>query len=329
MPGIPDRLKKVDSLLRLERKPMKITALAGGVGAAKFLSGLVRVVPAEDITIIVNTGDDFRWLGLYICPDLDTVTYTLAGLANSLTGWGVRDESFRCLERLRILGCETWFALGDLDLATHLYRTYQLNNGRSLTEITALLSSQNGLSVRILPMTDSYVPTMVHTEEGILGFQDYFVHKRCTPQVRQLSFAGIENASSPPGVLAAIYDADAIVLCPSNPLISIAPILAVPGIRPALKATSATILAVSPLVSGQAIKGPAASLMRQLGHEATAAGVAMLYRDLIDIFVLDRQDQKLQTPIADLGLRVYSTDTIMTDMVSKTALATAVLEMLT
>lgn len=318
----------VDSLLRFGRISMRITALAGGVGAAKFLSGLVRVMPGDDITIVVNTGDDFRWLGLYICPDLDTVTYTLAGLANSLTGWGVRDESFRCLERLRILGCETWFALGDLDLATHIYRTHQLRSGRSLTEITASLSSQNGLSVRILPMTDSYVPTMVHTDEGILGFQDYFVHKRCMPQVQRLSFEGIENASAAPGVLAAIENADAVVLCPSNPLASIAPILAVPGIRPALVATSATILAISPIVSGQAIKGPAASMMRQLGHEATAAGVARLYRDLIDIFVLDRQDEDLQKPIKDLGLKVYSANTIMNDMDSKTALAKAVLEML-
>jgi LPPG:FO 2-phospho-L-lactate transferase len=169
---------------------------------------------------------------------------------------------------------------------------------------------------------------MVHTDEGILGFQDYFVHKRCMPQVQSLSFEGIENASAAPGVLSAIENADAVVLCPSNPLVSIAPILAVPGIRPALVATSATILAISPIVSGQAIKGPAASMMRQLGHEATAAGVARLYRDLIDIFVLDRKDENLQKPIQDLGLKVYSANTIMNDMDSKTALAKAVLEML-
>jgi LPPG:FO 2-phospho-L-lactate transferase len=307
---------------------MKIAALAGGIGAAKFLSGLVKVMPAEDVTIVVNTGDDFRWLGLYICPDLDTVTYTLAGLANSVTGWGVHDESFRCLERLRVLGVDTWFMLGDRDLATHIYRTHQWSQGRSLTDITASLSRANGLSVRILPMTDSFVPTKVHTDEGTLEFQEYFVHRRCLPRVQHLSFEGIEDTSAAPGVLTALESADAVLLCPSNPLISIAPILSVPGIRSALKTTAATVLAISPIVAGQAIKGPAAALMRQLGHEVSAIGVAMLYRDLIDIFVLDHQDENLQKPINDLGLRTYSAHTIMTDMDSKTALARAVLGML-
>jgi LPPG:FO 2-phospho-L-lactate transferase len=307
---------------------MRMTALAGGVGAAKLLSGLVAVLPPKDLTVIVNTGDDFRWMGLYICPDLDTVTYTLAGLADPITGWGVRDDTFHSLERLRQIGCETWFKLGDRDLATHIYRTHHLQNGNSLTGVTLALCRQNGITAHILPMTDSPVPTLVHTDEGTLEFQDYFVRRKCSPIVRGFSFQGIDAASPAPGVLEAIRDANAIVLCPSNPYISIGPILAVPGIKTALQQTPATILAVSPIVAGDALKGPAAAMMRQLGDEVSAASVARLYHDFLDIFVLDRRDVILQEQIAALGVEVRATETVMDDMASRVALARFLLEML-
>lgn len=310
------------------REIMKMTAIAGGVGAAKFLSGLVRVLPPEEITVVVNTGDDFRWMGLYICPDLDTITYTLAGLDNPVTGWGIRDETYHCLDRLRALGCETWFALGDRDLATHVYRTGRIKQGDSLTEITASLSRRNGVAACILPMTDSPVPTMIHTEEGTLAFQDYFVRRNCQPQVRGFTFEGIENAHPAPGVLRAFQESDAIIVCPSNPFVSIGPILAVPGIQDALRESPATILAVSPIVAGEAIKGPAAAMMRQLGFEASASGVASLYRDFADVFVLDRRDESQRESISALGLQVCSADTIMSHEASRVALANSILEML-
>ena len=307
---------------------MRLTALAGGVGAAKLLCGLVQVMPPEELTVVVNTGDDFRWMGLYICPDLDTVIYTLAGLDNPATGWGVRDDTFHCLEHLRRLGCETWFQLGDRDLATHVYRTHLLQNGSRLCDAVALLCLRNGIASRVLPMTDSPVPTIVDTGEGAMAFQDYFVRRRCSPQVRGFCFQGIEAASPAPGVLEAIQEADAIVLCPSNPYISIGPILAVPGIRTALRATHATVLAVTPLVAGESLKGPAAAMMRQLGSEVSAWSVARQYQDFLDIFVLDRRDAHLSGRIEALGPEVRTADTVMNDLPAKVALAGSVLEML-
>jgi len=307
---------------------MKITAMAGGVGAAKFLSGLVKVMPPEEIIVVVNTGDDFRWMGLYICPDLDTITYTLAGLDNPVTGWGIRDDTFYCLDRLRSLGCDAWFALGDRDLATHIYRTEQHQQGTSLTKITASISRRNGAGARILPMTDDPVPTLVHTEDGTLAFQDYFVRRNCQPKVEGFEFEGIERASPAPGVLRALRESDAIILCPSNPFISIGPILAVPGIRDALRESPAAILAISPIVAGEAIKGPASAMLRQLGMEASATSVASLYRDFVNRFVLDRRDEHLREAIVALGLQVCSADTIMSNEASRVALAESILEML-
>lgn len=307
---------------------MKVTALAGGVGAAKLLSGLVKVLPPGDLTVVVNTGDDFRWMSLYICPDLDTVTYTLASLDNPTTGWGVRDETFHCLERLRLLGCETWFQLGDRDLATHIYRTHCLQSGQNLAEVTAALCKQNGVAVRILPMTNCQVPTMVHTDEGTLAFQDYFVRRMCAPRVCGFSFQGVEASSAAPGVIESIQDADAVVVCPSNPYISIGPILAVPGVRASLLTTKATIIAVSPIVAGEALKGPAAAMMRQLGHEVSATSVARLYLDFLDSFVLDRRDQNLREQITALGLEVFTVDTVMDSMRSRVMLAESLLEAL-
>jgi LPPG:FO 2-phospho-L-lactate transferase len=307
---------------------MRLTALAGGVGAAKLLSGLVQALPPENLTIIGNTGDDFRWMGLYISPDIDTAIYTLAGIANPVTGWGVRDDTFHALERLAKLGCETWFHLGDRDLATHLYRTYRMQCGDTHTTITLDLCRQNGVSARLLPMTDSYVPTLVHTNDGTLGLQDYFVRRHCSPQVRGLSYQGIDASRPAPGVIDAIQLADAIVLCPSNPHISIGPILAVPGIRTALRETRAPVLAVTPIVAGEALKGPAAVMMRQLGEEASAAGVARRYQDFLDIFVVDRRDEHLQTQIESLGMEVRIEQTVMDSMEARITLARRLVEML-
>jgi LPPG:FO 2-phospho-L-lactate transferase len=307
---------------------MKLTALAGGVGGAKLISGFSAIMPQEDLTAIVNTGDDFRWLGFYICPDLDTITYTLAGLDNPQTGWGVREESFRALERLRELGCDAWFKLGDLDLATHIFRSHRMQCGDSLSEVTRALCRANGIRARLLPMTDSHVPTSVHTDEGILEFQEYFVHRQCKPGVRGFTFEGVENAQPAPFVLNAIAESDAIVICPSNPFISISPILAVPGIRDALRSTSAAIVAVTPIIGGEAIKGPAAEMMRQLGLPVSPLTVAGFYRDFLNIFVLDRRDESLCDELATLGPSVRIADTIMDSMEARVSLAASILEML-
>ena len=304
---------------------MKIVALAGGVGAAKFLSGLVRILPPEDLTAVVNTGDDFYWMGLYVCPDLDTVTYTLAGLANPQTGWGVRGDTFRALDRLKALGCDSWFRVGDIDLATHLYRTKQLQGGATLTAVTHQIVKQNGILCRILPMTDSYVPTLVHTDEGTLPFQEYFVRRGCEPSVISFTFHGIEKALPAPGVLEALESATGIIICPSNPFISIGPILAVPGLREALRKAPANVVAITPIIAGRAVKGPTAAMLEQLGLKVSAAGVASLYRDLLDIFVLDQRDEKLQSEIGAMGVAVRCADTLMHSDAARIGLARSVL----
>ena len=269
---------------------MKITALAGGTGAARLVSGLSEVRPPEDLTVIVNTGDDFDWMGLRICPDLDTIVYTLAGCANPATGWGVRGDTFAMLDELDDLGGPAWFRIGDRDLATHLYRTSLLYSGKSLSEVTRALCSRRGVRSRVLPMSDSPVPTLVHTSEGDLPFQEYFVGRRCEPQVLGFTYVNASTSHPADGVLDAIAQADAVIVCPSNPFISIGPILAVPGIREELKGRSGPVLAVSPIIAGQAVKGPTAAMLRQLGREVSPASVAALYRDFVDIFVLDALD---------------------------------------
>ncbi len=305
---------------------MKTVALAGGVGAARFLSGLVEVVSPEDLCVVVNTGDDFRWMGLYICPDLDTVTYTLAGIANPDTGWGVNGDTFRCLDRLGRLGGESWFRIGDLDLAAHLLRTDLLAKGHTLSAATGTIASRNGIRSRILPMSDDVVPTLVHTDEGTLAFQEYFVRRGCAPRVRGFNFQGIERSRPAPGVLEAIASAGVIVVCPSNPFISIGPILAVPGIREAVRCSPARVVAVSPVVAGKAVKGPTASMLGQLGHEASAAGVAALYADLLDAFVLDRRDAALAGRISERVPVVRTTETLMDSAGARTNLARVVME---
>ena len=290
---------------------MKVAALAGGVGAARLLSGLVAVMPQEDLTVIVNTGDDFRWHGLLVCPDIDTIIYTLAGIVNPETGWGVEGDTFRCLERLSTLGLDPWFRIGDRDVATHIYRTNLLAGGLTLTSATEAIRKRNGIRASILPMTDSPVPTIVDTDEGTLEFQDYFVRRRCAPRVRGIRFKDIRGALPAPGVEEALADADAIIICPSNPFISIGPILAVPGIEEAIENSPATVAAVSPVIGGKAVKGPTAVMLSQLGHEVSPVGVAKIYSGLLDVFLVDESDAAFAPGISAMGIETHASRILM------------------
>jgi LPPG:FO 2-phospho-L-lactate transferase len=300
-----------------------IVALAGGVGAARFLEGLLAVVEpgAEEIVVIVNTGDDAVFHGLHVSPDLDIVLYTLAGLVDPGQGWGVRDDTYHTLEMLRRYGRETWFLLGDRDLATHIARTELLRQGRTLSEVTDQLRRALGLPVRLLPMTDDPVGTLVRTPDGLLPFQEYFVHQRAEPEVLEIVYGGMAEARPAPGVLQALAEARVVLLCPSNPLVSLGTILTVPGVRQALRASRARRLAVSPIVAGGTIKGPADRMMRGLGWEVSAFGVAQAYADLLDVMVIDQADRALAARIRGLSLEVVVTDTIMRDAEAKAALA--------
>ena len=302
-----------------------IVALAGGVGAARFLDGLARIVPPRELFIIGNVADDAEIHGLHIAPDLDTVMYTLAGIANRRQGWGLERETFHCLQALEQLGGEAWFQLGDRDLATHLYRTDRLRAGAALSDVTRELSTALGVKARIVPATDSRLRTVVRTRQGRLDFQDYFVRRRARDSVAGLDFEGARKSRPAPGVLDAIAGAKAVILCPSNPFISIGPILAVPGIRDALRRAAAPVVAISPIVAGRALKGPAARMMKSMGHAVSAAAVAGLYRDFLDVFVLDRADAKLAHEVEALGMRAIVTNTIMSGVPQRRALARAVL----
>lgn len=309
---------------------MKITALAGGVGASKLLAGLARVIAPEDLTIIVNTGDDIELFGLYIAPDLDIITYTLAGVVNPALGWGRADDTFYCLEELlRFTGGERWFNLGDRDLAAHIARTALLRQGGTLSQAAERLRAALGVRSRILPMTDTHTPTRVLTDEGELHFQEYLVRRRAQPRVLSLRFDHIDTARPAPGVAAAIREADAIIVCPSNPLISIGPILAVPGLRQMLCDTSALVAAVSPVVGGASLKGPTDRMLRDLGMEVSAAQVARLYADFIDLYLVDHADAALAPGIENLGLAVCITETVMHGEAEKVALAQATLAAIT
>jgi len=303
----------------------QIIALAGGVGGAKLALGLARTLPADRLTVAVNTADDFEHWGLYICPDLDTVTYTLAGVANPETGWGLRDETWNVLEAMAKVGGETWFRLGDKDLAKHLERTRRLKAGESLSTIMIDLARRLGTDTRIVPMSDQPVRTLVTTPGGELAFQDWFVRLRCEPVVRSVRFAGVEQAMPHPA-LADLRAAAGVIVCPSNPFVSVAPILALPGVRDALKGARCPRVAVTPIVGGQAIKGPAAKMLAELGHDVSALGVARFYRGLIDGFVLDAQDAGLAPQIEALGMRVRVADTMMRDDGDKKRLAATTLE---
>jgi LPPG:FO 2-phospho-L-lactate transferase len=306
----------------------QIVALAGGVGGAKLALGLAAIA-ADRLSIVVNTADDFEHLGLHISPDLDTVMYTLAGVANPETGWGRASESWNFMAALTQLGGESWFNLGDRDLATHVERTRWLRAGETLSAVTADLCRKLGIEAKVLPMSDDPVRTVVATaEEGELDFQHWFVRRRCEPAVKAVRFAGIEQAAALPGALAALTSGAlrGLVICPSNPFVSVAPILAVRGLRPAIEGLRVPRVAVTPIVGGQAIKGPAAKMLAELGHPASAVGVAAFYRGLIDGFVLDRVDAAAKPEIEALGLRVMVTDTVMRTNPDKRRLAAEVLD---
>ena len=302
---------------------MKIVALAGGVGGAKLAHGLAQILPPEDLTIIVNTGDDFEHLGLYISPDLDTVCYTLAGLSNPETGWGRINESWNTIANIERLGGQTWFRLGDQDLATHIERTRRMKAGQSLSQITGDFCKAWEIHPAVIPMSDNSIRTIVNTDEGELPFQEYFVHRRCEPHVKGFRFDGIESAKPAPGIIDAIKEADAIVICPSNPWVSIAPILAVAGIRSAMEAKK--ICAISPIIGGQAVKGPAAKMYRELGIEPSALAVAKHYQNLVTKFILDEVDAKLETDIQGLNMRTLITKTLMENSDNRRRLAKDVL----
>jgi LPPG:FO 2-phospho-L-lactate transferase len=288
-----------------------VVALSGGVGGAKLALGLSRVLPAEELMVVANTGDDFEHLGLSISPDLDTLTYALAGLDNPETGWGRRDETWSFMAAIGELGGETWFRLGDRDLATHLLRTELLRDGRTLTEVTADLSSALDIQNHILPMCDEPVQTIIQTPEGYLDFQEYFVRHRHADTVTGVLLKGIAFAHPTAQVTSALSTADAIIFCPSNPIVSIGPILAIPGLLDALMTSPAPRVAVSPIVGGAALKGPAADMLRSLGHEVSPTGVARIYGDAIHGMIIDRLDEAHAPRIEALGIAVEIADTIM------------------
>ncbi|MFH0896618.1 MAG: 2-phospho-L-lactate transferase [Candidatus Bathyarchaeota archaeon] len=303
-----------------------ITVLAGGVGAARFLQGLMKIVPEEEVTIIGNTGDDIDLYGLHISPDLDIVMYTLAGIVNEGTGYGIRGDTFHCLEALNKYGCETWFKLGDRDFATHIHRTYLLKKALKLSEATDMLCRALGLKVKMVPMTDDRLETRIVTESGSIHFQEYLVKRGARDNVLGVEFKGVEDARPAPGVVDSIMDAEEVIICPSNPVVSIGTILAVKGIREALKRSRAKKVAISPLIAGAPVKGPADKLMRGLGLEASAFSVANLYKDFLDTFILDKTDSEVRAKIERLQIRVLVTNTIMKSLEDKVQLAKVVLE---
>lgn len=299
-----------------------VVALSGGVGGAKLALGLSRILPAEELLIVANTGDDFEHLGLTVCPDIDTLTYALAGLDNPATGWGRRDETWSFMETIAALGGEDWFRLGDRDLALHVERTRRLGAGQSLSQITRDVCRRLGVGPRVLPMSDDRVRTRVRAESGWIDFQDYFVRQQCRPVVQQLAFAGAADARPQPEVMAALAGGSvrAVVICPSNPFISIEPILAVPGLRAAIKACGAPVVAVSPIVGGRAVKGPTAKMMQELGLPVSSAAVAARYGELLDGYVVDAGDAE------GIGAKAHVAPTLMTTLEDREALARAVLD---
>ncbi len=302
-----------------------IVVLAGGVGAARFLQGLVQVVPQNQITVIGNTGDDRDFYGLHVSPDLDIVTYTLAGVVDETRGWGIRSDTYNTMSQLTRYGNDDWFMLGDRDLATHIHRTALLKQGKALSEVTDDLRRKFGLDLCLLPMTDQPVATHIQTPAGLLHFQEYMVKRRCADEVQDVVFVGADKAVPAPGVLDAIKTADAILLAPSNPIVSIGSILAVPGIHDTLHEASGMVVAVSPIIGGAPVKGPADKLMCGLGMEVSAVGVARCYRDFLDVMVIDEQDAGLAAEIEDLGIPTMTTNTLMRDIPTKAALARTVL----
>lgn len=301
------------------------TVFAGGVGASRFLQGLYQVAPPEEITVISNTGDDVEMFGLHVSPDTDIVMYALAGAVNPETGWGLTGDTFNVVDQLQRFGYERWFNLGDRDLAMAIHRTRLIHESVPMHEIVAGLARDWGLGCVIIPMSNDPVRTMITGPEGELAFQEYMVRLRTEVDVRSIRFEGIESAKPAPGVLEAITGAETVILAPSNPFVSIGPILAVEGIRAALESTKAARIAVSPIIAGQVVKGPAAKMMTTLGYEVSALGVAKIYQGLIDLFVLDEQDRELAPAVEALGMKALVTDTMMTSMERKAELASDIL----
>jgi len=302
-----------------------IVSFAGGVGAAKFLEGLIRVIPQKELTIIGNVADDIELYGLHVSPDLDIVAYTLAGIVDKDKGWGIRNDTFSFLSALRRYGYETWFNIGDRDLATHTFRTEQLHEGRTLSEVTASIVNRLGLRVNLLPATNDNFQTYVTCHGKEMHFQEYMVKLQSKPRVQRISFHGAKSAKPGNGVIQSIRQARGIILCPSNPIVSIGAILNVPRIRNALNNTASKIVAISPIVRGKTIKGPAAKLMKELCVEPTVVGVAEIYRDFLDTLILDRQDKRLEKKIEDLGINAVVTNTIMATLEDKIRLARTVM----
>ncbi len=305
---------------------MKVTALAGGVGAAGFLTGLTRLIREDDLSVVVNTGDDIELFGLHISPDVDIVTYTLAGIVDEEKGWGIKGDTFRCLSTLKTYGAETWFNLGDCDLATHIYRTDRLKQGFTLSEVTAEIAQTVGLKAKILPMSNDKFETRVTTKDGSMHFEEYFVKRQFKDEIVGIDFVGAKTAKPSPGVLEAVSDADLVIVCPSNPVVSVGTILSVNGVRDALRRTNARVVGVSPIVDGSPLKGPADKMMRWLGVEVSAFGVAGFYSDFIDSLVIDSRDAACKDRIEKLGLGVSVTNTIMATLEDKVSLAKVVLE---
>jgi LPPG:FO 2-phospho-L-lactate transferase len=303
-----------------------ITALAGGVGAARFLTGLTQLVKQEDITIIVNTGDDMNMFGLHISPDIDIITYTLTGIVNEEKGWGIKDDTFQCLKMLNKIGLDTWFALGDKDLATHIFRTEMLKKGYTLTQITEKMCRSLGLRTKVLPMTNEKFETWIHLKEKFVHFEEYFVRRASKDDILGVEFIGASDAKPAPGIIEALMTSEKIVICPSNPIVSIGTILSVKGIRGTLQKTNAKIVGVSPIVAGAAIKGPADKMLTCLGLEVSAYSVAKLYSDFLDVFVIDVKDSEQAQRIRHLGIDVKVTNTIMKSLDDKIGLAKTVLE---
>ena len=309
-------------------KSQAVLALAGGVGGAKLALGLSRVLSPRQLTIVVNTGDDELFHGLHVSPDLDTVMYTLSGLANPDTGWGLQGDAFAANTMLKRYGVASWFNLGDKDLATHLRRTQLLNTGWTLSQVTAELCFRLGIRHPVVPMSDGRVATIVNTDRGSLPFQDYFVRLRCEPVARSIEFRGTASSSPAlpsPAFLEALETATTIVYCPSNPFLSIAPILSLPGVRERIAAFDGPRIAVSPIVGGQALRGPAAKLMGELGYDVSCAGVASWYQGICDVLVMDRTDGDQAEAVATTGLHPEFANTVMIDDDDKTALARIVL----
>jgi LPPG:FO 2-phospho-L-lactate transferase len=303
-----------------------VVALAGGVGAAKLLRGLVRLIPPQNLVIVGNTGDDIELYGLHISPDLDIIMYTLAGIVDESKGWGVSGDTFHCLEMLGKFGFETWFKLGDRDIATHIVRTKMLRDGVTLSQATAQLCKMLGVKAKLIPMSDESVRTKIFSGKLHLDFQEYFVKRGTKDKVTGILFEGAEKAKPAPGILEAVRKAERIIICPSNPILSISPILSIPPIRDELRKTNARIIGVSPIISGKAVKGPADKVMASMGFEASAYGVAKFYADFLDHFIIDKADEQQKKRIEELGLTVTVADTLMKNFDDSVQLAKIVME---